>query len=393
MSSSSTKSGDEEQTIANDLVVTKYNMAGEIVNKTLKLVIEKCVEGAKIHEICLFGDKLIEDETSKVFKKNKEIKKGIAFPTCISVNNCVCHFSPLVSDHEILLKSGDLVKIDLGAHVDGYIGVIAHTIVVNHISNNKKVDGRIADVILAAHYCAEACHRLIKNGNNNSQVTEAMQKICESFKCKPIEGILMHQLKQHQIEGDKSIIQNPSDTQKQEHEKSEFKTYEVYGVDCLISTGDGKGKEMDARTTVYKKTDEIYNLKLKASRALYSEVDKKFGLMPFTLRGCEDEKKARMGLLECVNHKLMIPFPVLWEKEGEYVAHFKYTLLIMPNNNVRITSGPFILDNFESKFKIEDDSINALLKSSTKRVIKKKKKKIDIVELMKAAPLTINGEA
>jgi hypothetical protein len=36
---------------------------------------------------------------------------GIAFPTSVSVNNCVCHFSPLRSDAEIILKDGDLVKM------------------------------------------------------------------------------------------------------------------------------------------------------------------------------------------------------------------------------------------------------------------------------------------
>ena len=36
---------------------------------------------------------------------------GIAFPTCVSLNNCVCHFSPLRSDAAVTLKNGDLVKV------------------------------------------------------------------------------------------------------------------------------------------------------------------------------------------------------------------------------------------------------------------------------------------
>ena len=56
--------------------------------------------------------------------------KGIAFPTCISVNNCICHFSPLTTELVVTLADGDLVKIDLGAHIDGVIAVVAHTLVV-----------------------------------------------------------------------------------------------------------------------------------------------------------------------------------------------------------------------------------------------------------------------
>lgn len=66
-----------------------------------------------------------------------------------------------------------------------------------------------------------------------------MQKICESFKCKPIEGMLSHQLKQFTIDGEKTIIQNPNDAQKKEHEKYEFQTFEVYAMDVLVSTGEG----------------------------------------------------------------------------------------------------------------------------------------------------------
>ena len=38
------------------------------------------------------------------------MEKGLAFPTCLSVNNIVGHFSPNSND-ETTLKSGDLVKM------------------------------------------------------------------------------------------------------------------------------------------------------------------------------------------------------------------------------------------------------------------------------------------
>lgn len=36
--------------------------------------------------------------------------------------------------------------------------------------------------------------------------------------------------------------------------------------------------------------------------------------MPFNIRSFDDEKKARLGVTECVSHKLVDPYPVLWEK-------------------------------------------------------------------------------
>ncbi|XP_015783061.1 proliferation-associated protein 2G4 [Tetranychus urticae] len=365
-------SDEGEKTIAQDIVVTKYKMAGEMVNRVLKALIAKCKADESVLTICELGDKLLTEETGKVFKKEKEIKKGIAFPTCVSVNNCICHFSPLRSDPEIKLKDGDVVKIDLGAYIDGFIAVAAHTLVVG-ASKENKVTGRKADVILAAHYAAEVALRLVKPGGENYAVTDAIQKVAETYNCKPVSGMLSHQLKQFRIDGEKSIIQNPTEAQRKEHEKCEFELHEVYAVDILISTGEGKGRELDAKVTVYKKTDEIYQLKMKASRTFFSEIEKKFGNMPFTMRALEDEKKARMGAVECANHKLIEAFNVLYEKEGEFVAQFKFTVLLMPSGSHKITGLPFDLDLFESEFKIEDQSIKSLLEKGTK-VAKKKKK-------------------
>merc|ERR1712012_394570 len=178
---------DEEQTIAQDLVVTKYKMAAEIVNGILKTLVTKSVAGVKILELCEEGDKLLSEETIKVFKKEKEMKKGIAFPTCISINNCICHFSPLKSDPVVSLKDGDVVKIDLGAHVDGYVAVAAHTVIVG-ASKENPVSGRKADVVIAAQKALEVALRLVKPGASNYAVTDGIQKVVEDYNCKPIEG-------------------------------------------------------------------------------------------------------------------------------------------------------------------------------------------------------------
>lgn len=81
----------------------------------MKKLIELSVEGAKVLDLCIEGDKLIEQGTAGVYNKSvkgvkvakgefsslvpffrySKLLPGIAFPTCVSVNNCVAHFSPL----------------------------------------------------------------------------------------------------------------------------------------------------------------------------------------------------------------------------------------------------------------------------------------------------------
>ena len=125
---------------------------------------------------CIHGDSRLVEETSKAFKKDKKLVKGIAFPTCISVNNCICHFSPLVTEPDVTLADGDLVKIDLGAHIDGFIAVVAHTLVVG-ATGDSPVTGKKADAILAAHLASEAALRLVKPGNETYEV-----QTCSSYR-------------------------------------------------------------------------------------------------------------------------------------------------------------------------------------------------------------------
>uniref|UniRef100_A0A671G6D9 Peptidase M24 domain-containing protein n=1 Tax=Rhinolophus ferrumequinum TaxID=59479 RepID=A0A671G6D9_RHIFE len=269
--------------MAEDLVMTKYKK-GDITTQVLRSLVEASCSGVSVLSLCEKGDAMITEETGKIFKKEKEMKKGTAFPTSISVNNCVYHFSPLKSDQDYILKEGDLVKIDLGVHVDGFITNVAHTFVAD-VTQGTQVTGRKGDVIKPAHLCAEAALLLVKSGNQITQVTEAWNKVTHSFNCTPMEGMLSHQLKQHVIDGEETIIQNPTDQQKKDHENAGFEVHEVHAVDVLVSSGVGKAKDAGQRTTIYKREpSKQYGLKIKTSRAFFSEVDRHFVATPFTLR-------------------------------------------------------------------------------------------------------------
>ena len=66
----------------------------------LRSLVEASSSGVSVLSLCEKGDAMIMEETGKIFKKEKEMKESIAFPTSISINNCVCHFSPLKNDQD-----------------------------------------------------------------------------------------------------------------------------------------------------------------------------------------------------------------------------------------------------------------------------------------------------
>lgn len=110
------------------------NLCLEALEEAIKL----CVEGADVSTVCGQIDTLIDEKLATTFsnKKSKKLERGIAFPTCISINEIAGHYSPCPED-SVKLQNGDLVKIELGAHIDGYSANVAHTIVVGGKSNGK----------------------------------------------------------------------------------------------------------------------------------------------------------------------------------------------------------------------------------------------------------------
>ncbi|CAJ0930927.1 unnamed protein product, partial [Mesorhabditis belari] len=369
-SSAGSETEEQAETIASDLVVTKYSAAAEIVNSVLKEVLANVKEGTEVAALCDLGDKLLKEKTDKVYKKEKNIQKGVAMPTCVSVDNCICHFSPLRSDPPVLLKTGNVVKVDLGAHIDGYVATAAHTVVVG-ASKDNKVDGKKADVIRAAYDAMEIGIRMLRQGTKNMDITEAIDKTASAYGVKPIENMISHSLERNKIDGEKMIIQNPDEKQRSAMEKCTIDKHEVYAIDVLFSTGPGKTKDMDARTTVFKREDTQYSLKMKASRVFFHDVVSKFGFMPFTLRAFEDEVKAKMGVVECERHGLLRPYQVLYEKEEEVVAQFKATVLVMPSGLLKIAGLPLDVESLNPTKKLEDEALLKTLNSS----LKPKKKK------------------
>lgn len=361
---------------SNSDVVTKYRLASEIAQSALQGVLAKLVAGTDVVELCKFGDVIIEQRCSGIFK-SKKVEKGVAFPTSVSVNEVICHYSPL-SNESMTVKAGDWVKIDLGCHIDGYIAVVAHTAIVPEEGSAAEapfpeLSGAEADVLKCANDAVELCARLIKPGNTNLQVTEALTKLEAAYGVKSLQGTLMHQLKRFVIDGNKVIAQK-MDVENRTP-KVTFEANEVYTIDICYTTGLEKPVHSERRTTIFKRqVDKQYRLKMKASRYVFKEINSKFPTLPFTIRVFDDESQARMGVVECVKHDLIQPYPILEGRAGDKIAHFKVTVLLLPNGTTKITGLPFPSDRVTSDKQVDEETA-ALLASSLKKKNKKKKKK------------------
>ena len=246
----------------------------------------------------------------------------------------------------------------------------------------------MGNVAVAAYNAMLVAAASIKAGTKNTAVTEAVNRVAGSYGVNAMTSVRMHQMKRYVIDGVKEVaLKEPTadelEAGEEKVDECTFEQAEVYAVDVAMSTGEGKPRPSGTlRTTVFKRNVEAnYRLKMKNSRYLLSEVDKKFPTLPFTLAHFDDERAAKMGVTECVTHSLLTPYPVLHEQKDAKVAHFKCTVLLLPSGTSRVT-GLDLPEYYKTEKKPDDETQKLLTeiaeiaaKKAKKKAAKKKKKK------------------
>ncbi|KAJ3300656.1 hypothetical protein HK104_008590 [Borealophlyctis nickersoniae] len=363
---------DKDNLLSDPTVVNKYHIAADIANEAMKRVLEHTQLGRRITDICKLGDDIILDMTSKIFKKGNT-ERGVARPTCLSVNNVLRNYAP-GADDQTALVGGDVVKMlvipELGVHIDGYIATLAHTTAINP-NPQQPITGRSADVICAAYYAAEIALRMIRPGNRSSEVIDAISRVAAAFNCTPVSATSSFMIRRYLLEAGNELP-NAIIPDAEPPAPFDFLENEAYSINIFMSTGTGDIRPYtDVRPTVYQRdVNANYPLKLKTSRALLSEVSKQYGVFPFALRtAVEKDPRARLGLQECLNHGVLMPRDMMCEANREAVAHFGFTVLLLPGSGpMRMTVGSDVLGlpYVHSDKSIEASGVAGILKMAVR---------------------------
>jgi len=265
---------------------------------------------------------------------------------------------------------------------------------------DQPISGRKADVICAAHFAGEAALHLLVSGKNvcalaitttimerrrstkrekersdpscetkrnktqNNTVSETIARIAQTFNCNLVEGVLSHQTKRFVCDGN-NVIANRLSPEIQAPEFT-FESGQVFTLDIVMSTGTGKVRVSDEKPTLFKKVvDATYKPKVQASRTMIQDINRKYPTFPFSLRSFDGEGKAKLGIVELVKHNVIQPFPIVLEREGEFVAQFKFTVLI--RDKVTEKLAVYNLPYVNSSISISDSAIQEILNSTIDR--------------------------
>jgi len=281
---------------------------------------------------------------AKVFK-GKKISKGQSHPTTISPSSFITPYTPLKTDVEeakTTLKAGEVVKIQLGAQIDGFGTIVCDNFVVPGKDGKRGVvEGREADLLLATHYANELLLRMMlppgtlaatdeekkaaagKKQYTQGQMNALLEKVAKSYGCNLVESTTTWLFDRNEIEGDKKIILAPGEGVRGDGLPA---IGEAWGVEMGLSLGTGKVKTLSNRATLHRRTALKQSLKRPSSRATLSEIVKKFGTFPFSMRQLEDERAAKVGIVESVRMAVLRQYEVVADKDMEPVSRLLTTI-------------------------------------------------------------------
>lgn len=155
-----------------------------------------------------------------------------------------------------------------------------------------------------------------------TKITALIERVCSAYEVSLVESTTSWLFDRNEIEGNKKIVLAPSEGSKGEGVPE---VGEVWGVEMGVSLGSGKVKSIDQRATLHRRTNQTYGLKRPTSRKILSEVQKKFGTFPFSLRQLEDERDAKSGVVECVRGNVFRQYELVGDKENAEVARYLTT--------------------------------------------------------------------
>ena len=156
-----------------------------------------------------------------------------------------------------------------------------------------------------------------------SKITGLLERVVKSYDCNLVEHTTSWLFDHNETEAKKNIILAPGDGNKGEGIPE---IGEVWGVEMGVSLGSGKTKHLECRATLHRRTAVTYALKRPSSKKILNEAVKKFGVFPFSLRQLEDERDAKVGVVECVRGNVFRQYEVQGDKDGEPVGRLLTTI-------------------------------------------------------------------
>ena len=280
-----------------------YIQAGKIAGEVRENVRKTDWVGKTVFEIC----EHVENEIKKRGAK-------CAFPVNTSINEVAAHYTAEPND-PLTIKDDDLVKIDLGAQINGHIADTAVTVCYN---------AEFDSMVQAAELSLSNAMSMMKVGEKSSDIGRTIEKTIKQMGFLPIANLSGHSLDQYTIHAGKSVPNIWSIG------SFTFNENQAFACEPFVTTGEGLGFVHEGKIKNIFALSSRKKTKDKDADKMLDYIWQNFNLLPFALRWLTsewEEKEARRLLEILVKKKAVHAYPILVEGNGQRVTQAEHTFI------------------------------------------------------------------
>ena len=283
--------------------IEDYVKAGKIVSEIREMVRGKNWIGKTVYEIC-------EEVEGEIRKREAKC----AFPVNTSINEIAAHYTAEPND-EITISDTDLIKIDLGVQINGYIADTAVTVCY---------DPQYDNLVQAAEDALQHAMSMIKIGVKASDIGRTIEKIVKQMGFKPIANLSGHSLDQYTIHAGKSIPNIWSIG------SFSLSGDVAYACEPFVTTSKGLGFVREGKVKNIFAMVSRKKTKNEEADEMLDFIWENFNMLPFALRWLVKKwevKKARELLEFLIKKKTVKDYPILVEANSQRVAQAEHTFI------------------------------------------------------------------
>lgn len=297
--------------------VEKYRKAGKILAKVQKKARKEAIAGKKLLDIALMVEKTV--------KTQGEGKAGLAFPVNLSLNEAAAHYTPGIGD-ETALGKDDVLKIDIGVHIDGFIADGSFTV---------NPSNKWAKLIEASELALENALSMAKPGIEIGKIGAEIEKTIKGKGFNPIQNLSGHGLDQYNQHAAPSIPNIASNDSRVLEEGM------AYAFEPFATNGEGFVKE-SGQSEIFA-LDEPKPVRNTHARKVLEFVFEKYKTLPFAERWIEEQLKLsefqrKIAMRELLRSKCIRAFPVLKEERGKMVAQSENSIVIHEGKVIKLVT-------------------------------------------------------
>lgn len=277
-----------------------YKKAKSISDEVMRYAKSLRFENATLLSIAETIERLIIDNKGKP-----------AWPVNVCVNEVAAHYSPV--DASSVLKEGDIVKVDFGVQVKGYIWDQAFTVCIGNKKNQ---------LIEASEKALEKAVNLVRKGIKVYELSEVIEDAVTSFGLKTIRNLSGHGLGRYMVHASPTIPNIKNSIQDEIHDQA-------IAIEVFVTSGSGWVKESEP-ANVYR-FEQDKPVRLWEARKILEQAKTDFEGLPFSPRWIKTVPKLKMemAIRELLDANAIVAYPPLKEETNSPVAVAETTVLVV----------------------------------------------------------------